>query len=78
MTADLLDALTELHGVTITVRHELKPASQRLMDTLGVRVVIDPRAEPCEQFTLRTSRDPRPDRVAERMCEECARLEGEA
>lgn len=47
MTAQLLDALTGLAGVTITVRHELAPASARLMASLGVRVLVDPAAPAC-------------------------------
>lgn len=50
MTADLIDALTGLAGVTIRVRHPLAPASMRLMETLAVRVVIDPRADPCANW----------------------------
>jgi hypothetical protein len=34
----------------IHVRHKLPPGNQRLMDHLGVRVVIDVEAEPCMQF----------------------------
>lgn len=52
MTALLIDALCELGGLTITVRHELEPASQRLMDTLGVTVVIDERAPACSRHHL--------------------------
>jgi hypothetical protein len=31
-------------NLTIRVPHPLPPANQRLMDSLGVRVVIDPKA----------------------------------
>lgn len=57
MTALLIDALTELGGLTITVRHELEPACQRLMDTLGVTVVIDERAPACARYTQARDRD---------------------
>lgn len=50
MTADLIDALTELAGVTITVRHPLNPAAMRLIGTLGVTVTIDEYAAPCVAF----------------------------
>jgi hypothetical protein len=66
---DLLDALGELRGVTITVRHPLNDGAARLMTTLGVTVVIDPEAEPCAQF-LQPSHG-RPWRVSDRMCPEC-------
>lgn len=69
MTVALIDALTDLAGVTITVRHELNPGAQGLMDSLGCRVVVDPRAERCE-----TMRDHRGS--AERTeCRECAALD---
>lgn len=70
--ADLIDALTELHGVTITVRHPLHDAAMRLMDTPGVTVVIDPSAPPCERF-LQASHG-QPWRVSDRMCPECERV----
>jgi len=69
VTALLIDALSELGGLTITVRHELAPASQRLMDTLGVTVLVDPSAPECERFH---------DRTGERQrCRRCARVERE-
>ncbi len=64
MTADLIDALTELSGVTITVRHPLHDAAQRLMDTLGVTVVIDPSAPPCVAFAGKHNTSVKPDGCA--------------
>lgn len=73
MTADLLDALTELHGVTITVRHPLHDAAMRLMASLGVRVVVDPHAEPCNQFV---GAWPGAEcRVSDQPCPECAAVQ---
>lgn len=46
----LIDALGGFAGVTIRVRHELAPASMRLLDTLGARVEIDPTAPECVRF----------------------------
>jgi hypothetical protein len=70
---DLLDALGELQGITITVRHPLHEGAMRLMRTLGVSVVVDPRAAPCAQF-LQPAHG-RGWRVSDRMCPECAALE---
>lgn len=72
MSAALIDALTELGGVTITVRHDLEPSSQRLMETLGVTVVVDPRAASCEPRLLVTSGR---DRYSTRPCLKCAALD---
>lgn len=69
MTAHLLDALTGFQGVTITVRHELPPASQHLMDTLGVTVNVDPRAARCVRDNPWTRK--------RRACALCALLDRE-
>lgn len=73
MTAALIDALSEFAGVTITVRHELNGGAARLMDTLGVNVIIDATAAPCSRFTVMSRGEP--DRVADRICPECRALD---
>lgn len=71
MTALLVDALSELGGYTITVRHELAPPSQRLMDTLGVTVLIDPAAPACTKFFC----GPRNVYEAGQTCRKCLAIE---
>ena len=69
MTVLLVDALTELAGVTITVRHELEPSAARLMVTLGVTVVVDPRAPSCEKTRYDVHARDGSTEVACRRCE---------
>lgn len=76
MTAALVDALSELAGVTITVRHPLNDGAARLMGTLGVNVVVDPAAAPCSRIVV--MRHGQPDHYSSRMCPECARIEAAA
>lgn len=72
MSAVLVDALTGLGGLTITVRHDLEPASQKLMDTLGVQVIVDPSAPRCARDTEWA------DRPGRRACTKCAAIERQA
>jgi hypothetical protein len=69
MTALLVDALSAIGGMTITVRHELEPAAMRLMDTLGVTVRIDPSAPRCVRAEGGWTDRDRP------VCRRCAAIE---
>jgi len=48
VTADLLDALTELHGVTITVRHPLLPSLDADWSPWRMRLWWEANATPSE------------------------------
>jgi hypothetical protein len=71
MTGDLIAGLAGLNGITLRVRHELHPASMRLMETLGVRVEITPDAPRCERIVLSYAGD----HPGTRPCAECLRVE---
>lgn len=74
----LVDALSGLAGVTIRVRHELRPESMLLMETLGATVEIDESAPPCQKPVLVDSalraRGVR-DHMSTKRCPKCARAE---